>query len=58
MGTKKKKEEVDVNKLIALEQELHELKAEQGIKEKEGRISRMISGYFERQEAKDEISSL
>ena len=56
MGSKKKKEEIDVNKLIALEQELHELKAEQGIEEKEGWISRKISGYFDRKEAMGEIA--
>ena len=55
MKSKEKKEEIDVNELIALEQELHELKVEHGIKEKEGRISRMISGYFERKEAQGEL---
>ena len=34
-----KREEVDVSKMIALEQELHELKKEQGIEEKEGKVS-------------------
>ena len=50
-----KREEVDVSKMIALEQELHELKKEQGIEEKEGKVSRAISRFFERRDAKEQI---
>ena len=37
-----KNDEVDVSKMIALEQELHDLKKENGVEEKEGRVSRAI----------------
>lgn len=53
MKSGNKKEEVDVSRMIALEQELHELKKEQGIEEEGGKISRAISGFFERREAKE-----
>lgn len=50
-----KNDEVDVSKMIALEQELHDLKKESGVEEKEGRISRAISGFFERREAREAV---
>ncbi len=50
-----KNDEVDVSKMIALEQELHDLKKENGVEEKEGRVSRAISRFFERREAKEAV---
>ena len=35
--------------------ELNELKKEHGIEEHEGKISRVISGFFERKDAKEQI---
>lgn len=52
----KKNDEVDVSKMIVLEQELHDLKKENGVEEKEGRVSRAISAFFERREAKEAMS--
>lgn len=56
MGSRDKKDEVDVNKMIALEQELHELKKENGVEEKEGKVSRAISRFFERKDAKEQVA--
>ena len=50
------KEKVDINEMIALERELQELKKENGIEEKEGTISRTISGFFERRDAKEKVA--
>jgi TM2 domain-containing membrane protein YozV len=55
MKNEKTQDNVDVNQMVALEQELHELKMEHGIEEKEGRISHAISGFFDRQEAKKQV---
>lgn len=56
MSVAHRKETVDVNQMIALEQELHELKKQHGIEEKEGRLSRVISGFFERRDAKEKVA--
>lgn len=56
MGSGKKKDEVSVSEMVALEQELHDLKKEQGIEEKEGKISRAISRFFERRDAKEALA--
>jgi TM2 domain-containing membrane protein YozV len=51
-----KNNEVNIADMVALEQELHELKEANGISEKHGRISNAISRFFDRQEAKKEIT--
>lgn len=51
-----KENEVSFGKIAALEEELHQLKAEQGLPEKEGKLSRIISAYFEKKEARQEVS--
>lgn len=50
-----KKDQVDINEMIALEQELHDLKKENGIEEKEGRVSKAISSFFARRDAKEAV---
>lgn len=55
--SKDKKEEIDINEFLAAEQELKELKEEYGIEdEKEGKLSRKISGFFERQAEKEPVA--
>lgn len=44
----------DIDKYVALQQELDELEKEQGTYQ-EGRISRLISGYFDRQDARQKV---
>ena len=45
----------DIDEYVALQQELNELKKENGTLEEEKGISRMISKYFERQDARDKV---
>ena len=47
-------EPINLDEYVALNRELHELQVEQGVK-KEGKISRMISGFFEKKENKPKI---
>ncbi len=51
----KKKGDADISEYIALQQELSEVKKEYGIEEKEGRLSRLISSFFEKQEDRKKI---
>lgn len=53
MGVGKKQEDIDIKEMIALEQELHELKVAQGI-ETEGKVSKKITTFFEKREAAKE----
>ena len=46
---------VDVDEYIALQMELDELKKQNGIQEEEKGLSRMISKFFERRDARDKI---
>jgi len=46
----KKSEKVDINELIAAQQELSDLKKQHGIEEKEGAVSKAISKGFDRRE--------
>ena len=45
----------DIDEYVALQQELKELKKENGTLEEEKGISRMISKFFERQDARDKV---
>ena len=47
---KKPENEVSMDEMLAAQSELSELKKQYGIAEKEGRISRLISSFFERRE--------
>ena len=53
MGAGKKQEDIDIKEMIALEQELHDLKVAQGI-ETEGKVSKKISRFLEKREAAKE----
>lgn len=62
---KKKKEEISIEEYIAAEEELKTLKKEYGIEDdgikdenpkKEGRISRKVSSFFERQEGREPVA--
>ena len=46
-----------IDEYIALQQELHDLRVEQGLEKpkKEGKVSRMISAFFERKENKPKV---
>lgn len=55
MSKKQKKEQVSLEEYLALQQELEETKKQYGIVDEpkpEGRISRIISSFFDRQEAR------
>lgn len=43
----------EVEEYIALQQELDDLKSRKGEKQPEGRVSRAISGFFDRREARE-----
>lgn len=45
-------ENIDLDEYASLQMELNELKHEQG---KEGKISRLISSYFERKDAREKV---
>ena len=45
----------DIDEYVALQQELNELKKENGTLEEEKGVSRMISKFFERQDARDKV---
>jgi TM2 domain-containing membrane protein YozV len=47
--------DVSIADMVALEQELHELKAEHGIEENHNRVSRAITNFFDRREAKEAV---
>ena len=49
MGAGKNETDIDVKEMIALEQELHDLKVEQGLIE-EGKMSKKISSFLEKRE--------
>ncbi|MDO5417170.1 MAG: NINE protein [Lachnospiraceae bacterium] len=49
---KRKKNEVSLEEMVALEEELHQLKEQYGIEEKEGRVSRGISRWLNKREAR------
>lgn len=51
-----KENEVSFGKMAALEEELHQLKVEQGLPVKEGKLSRALSAYFDKREARQEVS--
>lgn len=51
---KKPENEVSMGEMLAAQSELSELKKQYGIAEKEGRISRLISSFFERRENREE----
>ena len=46
---------VDIDEYVALQQELNELKKQNGTAQEEKGISRMISKFFERQDARDRV---
>ena len=48
-------EGVDIDEYIALQQELNELKKQNGTAQEEKGISRMISKFFERQDAREKV---
>lgn len=48
----KEKPEINIQEMLALQEELNQTKKEYGIEEKEGRISRIISGFFDRRAAR------
>ena len=48
-------EGVDIDEYVALQQELNELKKQNGTAQEEKGISRMISKFFERQDARDRV---
>lgn len=54
----RKKGDTDIAEYIALQQELIETRKKYGIEEKEGRLSRMISSFFERRENRQKIRIL
>ena len=45
---------IDLDEYVALQRELDELEKEQGLKQEKG-LSRLISSYFERKDARDKI---
>ena len=45
----------DIDEYVALQQELNELKKENGTLEEEKGVSRMISKFFERQDAREKV---
>lgn len=47
-------ENIDLDEYVALKRELDELKKEQGI-QTEGKLSRMVSSFFEKQENKPKV---
>lgn len=49
------KDTPDVQEFIAAEAELHALKQQQGIEEKEGKLSSLISGIFKRRDARQKV---
>lgn len=53
--TAKGGKDIDINELIAAEAELAALKKEHGVKEQEGKVSRAVSAFFERREAREEV---
>ena len=46
---------VDIDEYVALQQELNELKKQNGTAQEEKGISRMISKFFERQDAREKV---
>lgn len=48
MSLFEKKENVDIKEMIALEEELQQLKREQGIETEEGKVSKFISKHLEK----------
>jgi TM2 domain-containing membrane protein YozV len=46
---------VDIDEYVALKQELNELKKQNGTAQEEKGISRMISKFFERQDAREKV---
>ena len=48
-------EGVDIDEYVALQQELNELKKQNGTAQEEKGISRMISKFFERQDARKKV---
>ena len=48
-------EGVDIDAYVALQQELNELKKQNGTAQEEKGISRMISKFFERQDAREKV---
>ena len=54
MNTAFVEEGIDIDEYVALQRELDELEKEQGLKQEKG-ISRLISSYFERKDARDKI---
>ena len=48
-------EGVDIDEYVALQQELNELKKQNGTAQEEKGISRMISKFFERQDAREKV---
>ncbi len=51
----RKKGDADISEFIALQQELSDVKKKYGIEEKEGRLSKLISSFFERRENRQKI---
>lgn len=47
-------ENIDLDEYVALQRELHELQVEQGIR-KEGKVSRLISSFFEKSETREKV---
>lgn len=49
-----KDKDVTIGEMLALQEQLTSVKREYGIKEKEGRISRLISKFFDKREVREE----
>lgn len=47
-------ENIDLDEYVALQRELEELKIQTGEK-KEGKLSRMVSGFFKRRDAREKV---
>ena len=54
MNTAFVEEGIDIDEYVALQRELDELEKEAGLKQEKG-ISRLISSYFERKDAREKI---
>lgn len=46
----------EMEEFMALQQELEETRAQYGVKKKEGRLSRLISDFFDRQENREKVA--
>lgn len=49
-------ERLNLDEYVALQRELDELKAQSDEGKKEGKLSRLISGYFERRDAREKVT--